>query len=160
MSDLALIWNDSDFGADIALEGPQLVQDNGLLTAIIISLFTDYRAGRDDPLPDPGADRRGFWGDTLSRNAGFELGSKLWLLSRSKQLPSVLVTARDYADQALAWLREDQVAARITTTAQFAKRGWLALSIVIERPNGPARQRFDFAWNATENQLRSTNHAI
>jgi phage gp46-like protein len=155
MTDLALIWNDADFAADIGFDAGALLLDDGLRTAVIISLFTDARAAKDDPLPEPNTDRRGWWGDVLSPVTGWEIGSKLWLLSREKQLPSVLNRARDYAAAALAWMIADQIAAKIDVEARFPTRGWLALAIFITRPDGPARQRFDFAWNATEQQLRA-----
>lgn len=63
MTDIALAWDNALFAADLAIEGGRLVTDDGLRTAILISLFTDARANDDDPLPEPGADRRGWWGD-------------------------------------------------------------------------------------------------
>lgn len=155
MTDLALIWNDDDFSADIGLDVGALLLDDGLMTATIISLFSDARARTDDPVIEPGADRRGWWGDMLSPVANWEMGSKLWLLAREKQRQSVLSRARDYAGTALRWMVEDQIAAAVDVEAQFPRPAWLALRVTITRPNGPQRQRFDFAWNATENQLRA-----
>lgn len=150
MTDLALNWIDAAFGADLALDAGSLVTDDGLRTAVIISLFTDARAAIDDPLPQPAADRRGWWGDMLAAVASDEYGSKLWMLAREKQLPSILRRAEDYAGAALAWMVDDEVAAKIDVTASFPHSGWLGLEVTIHRPTGPARQRFDFAWNATE----------
>lgn len=157
MTDLALQWDNDSFGADLALDAGQLLVDDGLRTACIVSLFTDKRAGREDVLPEPDADRRGWWGDMLSPVPGWEMGCKLWLLSREKQLPSVLVRAESYARDGLQWMIEDQVAKTVTVKASFPARGWLGIAITIERPTGPARERYDFAWNATENQLRELN---
>ena len=44
MTDIALNWINALGGADIALEGPHLATDDGLRTAVIVSLFTDARA--------------------------------------------------------------------------------------------------------------------
>lgn len=155
MTDLALFWSNDDFAADIKIDAGKLLTDDGLRTAIIISLFTDARAANDDILPEAGADRRGYWGDIASPVAGWEMGSKLWLLAREKQVPSVLARARDYARAALAWMVEDQVASSVVVTATFPAKGWLGVTIEITRPDGPQRERYDFAWNATEQQLRA-----
>ena len=149
MSDIALIWNPDAFGADIAMAGPDLATDDGLKTAIIISLFTDARANADDPLPQAGADRRGWWGDVAPLVEGDHIGSRLWLLSREKQLSSVLGRAEEYAKEALAWLLADGVAAEISVTAEVVRDGVLGLGVIIVRPDGPARQRYDFVWEAT-----------
>ena len=57
MSDLKLTWN--EWGADAAVEGHDLALEDGLATAVILSLFLDARARADDTLPDGGTDRRG-----------------------------------------------------------------------------------------------------
>lgn len=155
MTDLALFWSNDDFAADVKIDAGKLLTDDGLRTAIIISLFTDARAANDDVLPEAGTDRRGYWGDIASPVAGWEMGSKLWLLAREKQRPSVLARARDYAQAALAWMVEDQVASSVVATATFPTRSALGITIEITRPDGPQRERYDFAWNATEQQLRA-----
>jgi phage gp46-like protein len=153
MTDIALIVaNPTDFAADdnfvldIALIGADLASDDGMNTAICLSLFTDARADDDDVLPVAGGDRRGWWGDAYADTPGDVTGSKLWLLERAKQTPDVLVRAQQYAQDALAWMIEDGVAATIAVTASFPLRGWLALSVVITRPTGPGRQHFDYVW--------------
>lgn len=153
MSDLALAWDAAAFSADLMLADGALATDDGLKTAVLISLFSDARASADDALPQPGADRRGWWGDTLS-DAGDEIGSKLWLLSREKTLSSTLERARTAARDALEWLIEDGIASAVEVVAERVLRngrdtGTLALGVTISRPTGPARQRFDFVWEAT-----------
>ncbi|MGI8839772.1 MAG: phage GP46 family protein [Caulobacteraceae bacterium] len=147
MTDIALkITDDGDFAADIFMAGADLAGDDGMRTAVVISLFTDARAGDDDVLPQPGGDRRGWWGDTYAEIPGDVTGSKLWLLDREKQLPSVLSRAQEYAGAALAWLVDDGVASAVKVVASFPVRGWLGLSVTVERPSGQARQQFDFTW--------------
>jgi phage gp46-like protein len=62
-----------------------------LATAIIVALGTNALASDDDVLPDPDStDRCGWWGDldaALIWN-GWPIGSKLWLLRRSKIVPA------------------------------------------------------------------------
>lgn len=150
MSDLALIWKDEAWSADLVLDAGDLTTDDGLKTAVIVSLFTDRRARPDDRLPEEGADPRGWWGDALAREADDQIGSRLWLLAREKRRPEVLARAREYTDEALAWLIRDGVAQAVTVTAEFTTEGWLALGIEIDRPGGPSRLRFDHVWKALQ----------
>lgn len=149
MTDVALRY-DADLGiCDIALDGGLIATDDGLRTAVLISLFTDARARDDDPLPQPGSDRRGWWGDAEPRVAGDETGSRLWLLEREKIVPGVLARAREYAEAALAWLIEERIASAVEVEVEAIRPQTLAIGVTITRPTGPARQRFDFVWEAT-----------
>ena len=133
--DIKLSW--AGWGADCSLHAADLLPENELETAVILSLLCDARAHDDDTLPDGGTDRRGWWADSVAPEAdGDRTGSRLWLLSREKTLPEVLRRARDYAEEALAWLVEDKVASSVTVTAEMPRRGLLALSAVITLPNG------------------------
>lgn len=148
MTDIALIWNNDAWRADIAVVNGDLATDDGLRTAVIMSLFTNAPALPDDALPAPG-DRGGWWGDALAETPGDIIGSRLWLLSREKQLGSVLNRARDYAREALQWLLDGKIAASVDVTATNPQEGVLALNIAITRPTGPGRQVYDFIWEAT-----------
>lgn len=152
MTDIALLWDAEAFAGDIAVREGAIVIDDGLRTAILISLFSDARAAADEPLPTAGGDRRGWWGDAFSA-PGNGLGSKLWLLARSKITPQVIARARDHARAALAWLIEDGVAKSIEVEAVALAPGTLAIGVAIERPSGPGRQRFDFTWNASTGEV-------
>ncbi|QQQ19664.1 phage GP46 family protein [Brevundimonas vitis] len=149
MTDLALIWDAVLGTADLGIEAGALVTDEGLRTAVMVSLFTDRRARADDVLPDQDGDRRGWWGDVAAPVANDRIGSRLWLLERSKRLDSVLSQARDYCDEALAWMIEDGVARTVTVTVEVDAQGQtLAIGVVITRPDG-SQSRFDTAWSAT-----------
>ncbi len=127
---------------DLELAEGDLTVDTSLKTAIVLSLFTDARALPDDPLPT-GDDPRGWWGDMLSSYENDRLGSRLWLLGREKQTPETLERAKEYAEEALAWLLEDGIAEAVTVDAEWADpdthpRGMLALRVIIQRPHAPA----------------------
>ena len=150
MTDITLAWHDDAAAADLLLAGGQLATDVGMRTAILISLFTDARAADDDALPQPGGDPRGWWGDALAADRGDGIGSRLWLLSREKITAATVNRARDYAEAALAWLVEDRVAKSVVVEVEAIRPQTLALSVAIERPTGPARDRYDFVWEASE----------
>ncbi|WP_439471349.1 phage GP46 family protein [Brevundimonas sp.] len=145
MTDLALIWSDEAFAADLALLDGDLAKDGGLKTAVILSLFTDARARPDDVLPQEGADRRGWWPDALGADED-RMGSRLWLLAREKLTPDTVARAREYAEEALMWLVRDGVARELVVTVEVVGPAALGLHILIGRGDGPDRERFDFVW--------------
>ena len=159
MTDIALRFDQARWSADLAIEGGGLATDDGLVTAIMISLFTDARAREDDPLPYPGADRRGWWGDTANVNDNDAIGSRLWLLEREKLTEATRNRARDYVREALAWLTEDGIARDVTIDVGILPistahpLGALTIGISLTRPDGPARQRYDFTWTATARSI-------
>jgi phage gp46-like protein len=67
----------------------------------------------------------GYWAD---RN----LGSKLHLLEREKDVSRVYKLAKQYAELALQPLIDDNRAQAITVTAEPLRKGWLYLHITIE----------------------------
>ena len=132
MMDIALVWQVNN--ADIAISQADLLLDGSLQTAVIISLFTDRRALDADDLPGgPNTDKRGWWGDSFNRR---RIGSRLWLLSREKQLQNVLRRAKEYADEALKWLIDDKLVQRINVVASIPEQSVLLLTIQITLLNG------------------------
>ncbi len=131
MSDLALTYRDGLIDLDA-----EAVTDDSLKTAVIVSLFTDRRAEPDDEIPDGTEDRRGWWGDIYPEHDGDLIGSRLWLLDREKQLPSVLRRAETYAAEALQWLIDDGVAQTVDVSAKNPSDGVLALEIRIQETSG------------------------
>ena len=58
-----------------------------LASAVVVALGTNALAGTDDVLPDPDStDREGWWGDLDADLiwGGWTIGSRIWLLRRSK----------------------------------------------------------------------------
>jgi len=149
MPDIATVFIDFTQGADLALDGLLLLDDDGLTTAVILSLFTDRQAAADDVLPDEASgDRGGFWGDEFASVAGDRIGSRLWLNQAAKQLPAVLRKDQQYAREALQWLIDDQVVSRIDISAMSPRPGVRRLDINIHRPQQTAvRYQFEDFWN-------------
>lgn len=155
MSDLALAWDAGNQGFDIAFDGGFSL-DDGLATAVILSLFSDARALEGDPLPEPSMPRRGWWSDawppadaTGAPAEGDRHGSRLWTLWREKQVEETRRRAEDYAREALAWLTEDGVAGKVDVAASWAGPGVLALAVTITKATGATLSyRWAGAWAA------------
>jgi len=142
--DIAMRYDAGAKFFDLALEDGDLATDEGLETAVILSLFTDRRAQEADRLPDGSSDRRGYWADAYNDRPH---GSRLWLLHREKELDEVLRRAEEYAQEALAWLVEDGVAREVVVEAVNLRRGVLQLRIEIRRGERETLERqFDYVW--------------
>jgi phage gp46-like protein len=85
------LWPTYDIQSDWQLrDDGSLDERQSLATAVIVALGTDALASREDQLPDPDStDRAGWWGDTDAEEiwGGWPIGSRLWLLKRSKIEP-------------------------------------------------------------------------
>lgn len=154
MSDFALETSDYGLEADLVLNssGTAFVETLGLETAIYLSLFTDARAQPGDELlsgPNVfGSDRRGWWASKFLDDSG-ELGSRLWLLYGSKLTAQTRQRARDYALEALRWLKESGIARDIEVSTSVPTRGCLEIQVtVIRETETPAR--FAYLWGGQQ----------
>lgn len=135
---LRLAWDNSIGAADLQLgDLGALATDGAIETAVLLSLFTDREATAEE-IASAGLDQqRGWWADSESvrPDGAVVYGSKLWLLAREKTTLATLRRAEGYALDALLWLRDRGIASKITVTASRPRLGWLALEVVITRPN-------------------------
>jgi len=150
-SDIKLIWDNDTQEADIDFGDEDLVRENGLESAVIMSLFTDRRAKEDDTLDDKN-DLRGWWGDRLDVDANDDkIGSRIWLLERSKTTNQTIVKLKEYILEALDWMVEDGVAMKVD--AEVERQGdpgndRLAFSVTIYKIDGNNETyKFDDLWN-------------
>jgi phage gp46-like protein len=141
MSDIATIWSPQALRGDYALAGASLASEQDLATAVLISIFTDRVANGDDTIPDNTADRRGWWADL---GEDVPIGSRLWLLSRSKETAAVLAAAHDYIVEALQWLLDDGVAAAVDVVTEWTRPGMLGAQVTVTRGDGAT---FAWAWD-------------
>lgn len=152
MTDIRTVFIDMEHGADYAVETMILAEDDGLDTAVILSLFTDRRAGPDDAIPGGSDDRRGTWIDGYAEVSGDKHGSRLWLLSRAKLLPETVARVREYIDEALAWMTLDGVAKSVNVETWIVRNhplGVIGAQIEIVKPDGSlTRYKFDKLWSA------------
>lgn len=143
MSETALVWNADLISADWRLTGNGgLETAPAIHTAVWVSLFTDRRAHPDDMLPPGETDRRGWWGGQIE---GLEVGSRLWLLRRAKHLPETLKLARDYIDEALAWLIEDGLAAKVEASTWWDSAARMGFRVILQRNDG-TRETVTGSW--------------
>ena len=159
-NDIRINWNldfmEGDYTFDSVLQ--DLESDEGLETAVIISLFTDRRANEDDILPDPNSlDRRGWWGDLTTSFEDDQIGSRLWLLEREKTLENVPVRAKKYAEEALQWLIDDGITKKIEVETErqgIPGNDRLAIAVRIFKPDGTVvRFRYLTQWIAQEARI-------
>jgi phage gp46-like protein len=119
--------------------------DPRLLRAVLISLFSWRRANPDDDLPSN--QRFGWWGDNVAEMPNDKIGSRLWLLSRSVMTAETVARAKEYAEESLAWLIEDGVAATVTVQAERQGLARLAVGCLIVRGDGSTLNlRFADVW--------------
>ncbi|MEC5343651.1 phage GP46 family protein [Brenneria populi] len=140
MTDIKTVWIVDEARGDWELSRGDLSKGDDLRTAILISLFTDRQARSDDDYD--GSDRRGWWGDS---GAGYNIGSRLWLLNRQKLTTKTAQRAEDYAAEALKWLIDDGVVASIAAEAQIVHPSRLYLTITYQKP-GQDQASIKFYW--------------
>lgn len=115
-----------------------------LTRAVVISLFTWRRAERDDRTPT--AIR--LVGDTWPAVQNDRIGSRLYLLKRRKLTNKTPQDAREYMQQALAWMTDDGVAARIDVTSERTGTDTLAAGVTIYQRDGVIHNiTFDDIWS-------------
>ena len=144
-----------------------LLRDDGTLddsealaTAVIVALGTDRLAAKEDILPDPDStDRAGWWGDMDAEELfnGWPIGTKLWLLKRTKIVgpedPEGATVAR--VEQYIAEALQPFVTNRIATS--FDVEAWRvglerieAVVVIYRGPNRPIEMRFQVLWTEHE----------
>lgn len=142
---LGLTYDNAAGHADVSFEDGQLVTEPGLVTAILISLYTNKR----DPSRQRG-DQGGWWGTVLDEQ-GDEMGSLLWTLARELPTERTRQRAEAYAGESLAWMVADGIAEAVTVTAEWQRPtpnvARLTLAVDIKRPQSAAIERLG-VWEA------------
>ena len=153
--DIKVIWNNDYQEGDIQYNKGDLTRELGLETAVMMSLYTDRQASTDDILPDSNSiDRRGWWGDQITDFDGDQIGSRLWLLERSKITDDIISTAKFYIEESLQWMIDDEVVQNIEIEVERQNRadgsGTLAALIQLEQSDGKiVALKYDDLWKNT-----------
>jgi len=149
--DIKIIWNNDLLEGDFELDYGDLVRDEGLTTAVLISLFTDARADEDDEI-DNKEDKRGWWANNIfNRN----FGSKIWQLERAKTTNETIERLKQYIKECLQWMIDDEVVKKIDV---FVERSGikgndrLLFEIILYQTDGNTiALKFDDLWKAQFN---------
>ena len=142
------------------LSNGTLDDTKALATAVCIALGTNALASPDDLLPDPDSnDRCGWWGDLDAELiwGGWPIGSKLWLLRRSKITPaaaqqgSTLAMVENYIRDAIQPFVDRKICSGfgVWVTRVDAQR-IDALLRIYRGPREPVELRYAVLWDAME----------
>lgn len=143
--DLFLKYNGEKI--DIEIANNDIKTDDGLVTSVLISLFTDQQC-EEEELPPGETSRRGWWGDMFPEIKGDKIGSKLWLLKREKQTDSTLKRAREYSEEALKWLIDLNIAQSVTVETSWISSGFLGIKVSIQQGQNALTFSFKLNWKA------------
>lgn len=146
MNDIGIFYENNCF--DLKISNGDLAPDDGLETAVMISVFTDKRVTEDE-LPQFERSKRGWWGDLLPVEPNDQIGSRLWTIQREKVLTNILRRSEELIKESLQWMLEDGVARSITVTSSYDENNILIAETTIERPNED-QTRFQINWEAQE----------
>ncbi len=145
MSDTSIQWDVLNSRGDWVLAGSALQTGSALQSAVLISLFSDRMATPDDVIPDGSGNPRGWVGDL---DSDYPIGSRLWLLDRTKATSDVLTRASDYCYEALQWLIEDGIVGRFDILTEWTLPNMLGIQIIAHKQNGTTvSMNFSSVWN-------------
>lgn len=117
---------------------------NTLYRALIISLFTWRRKNTSDDSDHP----YGWWGDSYPSIANDKIGSRLYLLTRSKLNNQTANFAKIYIKEAVQWMINDGLASRIDVSVKRIDLTVLVATINIFKEDGSNEEyRFDNLWS-------------
>jgi phage gp46-like protein len=165
MPDIRLVqdtrWPRYSISVDWSLLADGTLDDaQALATAVIVALGTDRLASPDDILPDPDStDRAGWWGDLDAEELfdGWPIGSRLWLLKRSKIVGpedpygATIVRVEDYIREAIQPFVDMRIASSFDVEAQRVGIERIDALVVIYRgPKRPVELRFQVLWTEME----------
>ncbi len=131
------------FDFQIGPDGDILTEDS-LDAAIIVSLFTDRRAEPHE-VQKPQL-RRGWIGDLETPDDLW--GTTLWLLEQARLTSKAATLAKDSAKAGLDWLVRDGIAISVTTRA-FVDDQKMQLAVDITKPNSKTESFLVSLWDQT-----------
>ena len=90
---------------DMTFTNGDLTSTANLDTAVLMSLYTDYRASNSE-VPQIQR-RRGWWGNVVSNYPDYQIGSKIWLLYQARLNQDTLNLVKTYIYNCLSWMIDD-----------------------------------------------------
>lgn len=120
-NDIKIKWDSTTLKGDLVKIIGDLEREEGLETAVSMSIFTKRRVTEEE-LKENGfsdlSEKGGWWADQYSDAEDDQIGSKLWLLTRAKTTEQTLVKAQEYVYDGLLWMIEDNVASEINVIVE------------------------------------------
>ncbi|BBV67855.1 phage protein [Klebsiella sp. STW0522-44] len=148
---IGLTWQNLLSRGDITIQHDGLSLDDGLVTLVLICLFTDARADADDEIPDGSGDPRGWPGDTFS---DAPWGSKIWLLEREKLTEAIRQRVEDYARLSMQPLLRTGYARTVEVTATVVPPDRIDFIVTLTRPDKSLLTiQLSKRWEATSNAV-------
>lgn len=146
--DVGIFFEENVF--KLKIEDGDLVSDEGLETAVMISLFSDKRVSEEE-LPTGITDRAGWWGDMFAEPATDRTGSKIWtVLNRGKATDENIALLETEVYDSLKWMVEDGVAESVIAFAELDDDGIVQFGADILKPGEAESNRFGFLWDGQE----------
>lgn len=140
--DISKIWQPQNSYADYVMSGPVLQTGTDLETAFLNSVFSDREAAPDDVIPDGSNDPRGWHGDA---GEPYPIGSRMWLLERSKLTADIPLRAKDYLAECLQWMLDDGVVSDVQIQTAVILPSMLGAAVQLYQQKGVALAR-NYAW--------------
>ena len=144
--DIKLFYNPNTNGyyADVDFQNGDFVGEEGLETMVLMCLFSDQWVAKESSY---NGESRGFFAEEA---IGYNLGSKLWQLDRSKLDKTTLSLFAQYAKEALEPLVHEGIYDRVETYAQKGEdKNRLDFFIAGYRPDGEIDQyKYKLLWDS------------
>ena len=119
---------------DLSISGGQPVMDEGLENAVYLSLFSGPS----------------WWGNILAAASSERYESKIESLYRRTLTNQTRLDAEKYVADALAWMKTEGIADKITVTSSIVSIGMLGLVIEIVQPARTVTIRYQMSWATME----------
>lgn len=149
--DIRLLFDVNKQYADFMIADRDVDRDAGIETAVMLTLLTDKRAEAGDPLPDGSGYKGGWWGDSLPVVPDYEMGTKLWLLQRSKTLSEIPAIAKEYLNDGFKWMIEDGIVKSVEVAVERRRdlKDTLYFALTFVKPEGTTIfYKFYYNWEA------------
>ena len=143
--DMELILENGSF--DLLIENGDFKAEDGLDTALWVSLFTDARADESQVLQPES--RRGWMGNLVSNVFERQLGGLLWLAEQRRLIQETLNEVEDYVRKSLDWMLEDGLARNIEVSGEIVPLNGLAVTITITTQEGSTDSHYVPLWEVT-----------
>lgn len=133
-----------------------LETDDGLISLVEISLGTDRRAPEGLETPGGRDDVRGWWGDMFWPDQGmpgFQIGSLLWTLEKSKNRQETLNDLKTYCEDGVAWMIAAGYLGTAIAVTSRVSRDVAGYCLQLTRPGEETAPFWTPRWEKTINGL-------